>query len=101
MTDEQELRRLGAPEDAPETLCRLYPYAIALGVESAFARRLGRYLDRFPENASAALLWDTGPESYSRMPGRHNYSLGVSRSLQSAYEQAGAYTPKVYPRERR
>ena len=96
-TDERELRRLGAPEDAPEALRRLYPYAIALGVESAFARRLGRYLDRFPEQARAVLLWDTGPESYARMPGRHTYSLGVSRSLQRAYERAGAYTPRIYP----
>ncbi|WP_287371138.1 DUF2207 domain-containing protein [Oceanithermus sp.] len=100
-TDERELRRLGAPEDAPETLRRLYPYAIALGVESAFAKRLDRYLDRFPENARTALLWDTGPESYPRMPGRHTYSLGVSRSLQNAYEQAGAYTPRIQPDDRR
>ena len=98
-TDERELRRLGAPEDAPETLRRLYPYAIALGVESRFASRLARYLDRFPEQASAALLWDTGPESYPRMPGRYTYSLGVSRSLHRAYQEAGAYTPRL-PRGR-
>ena len=99
-TDAEELRRLGAPEDTPETLRRLYPYAIALGVESAFARRLNSYLDVHPQEVDAAILWNTGTESYQRMAGRHNYSLGVSNSLRNAYEQAGAYAPKLPGRGR-
>ena len=99
-TDAEDLRRLGAPEDTPETLRRFYPYAIALGVESAFARRLGEHLDIYPEEVDAAILWNTGAESYPRMAGSQTYSLGVSRSLQNAYEQAGAYTPKLPGRGR-
>ncbi|WP_456446778.1 DUF2207 family protein [Oceanithermus sp.] len=98
-TDAAELRRIAAPEDTPETLRGLYPYAVALGVESAFARRLERYLDAHPEEVQAAMLWNTGAESYPRMVGLYTYSLGVSRALHNAYQQAGAYTPEL-PRNR-
>ena len=98
-TDAEELRRIGAPEDAPEILRQLYPYAIALGVESAFARRLENHLNAYPDDVQAAMLWDTGTESYPRMVGQYTYSLGVSRALRAAYQQAGAYTPKL-PRKR-
>ena len=98
-TDGAELRRMGAPEDTPQTLRRLYPYAIALGVESAFARRLERHLGAYPEDVQAAMLWDTGVDSYPRFSGARTYSLGVSRALQNAYQQAGAYTPRL-PRRR-
>ncbi|ADR35850.1 hypothetical protein Ocepr_0390 [Oceanithermus profundus DSM 14977] len=94
-TDAAELRRIEAPEDTPETLRALYPYAVALGVESAFARRLERYLSVHPEEVQAAMLWDTTAESYPRMVGLYTYSLGVSRALHNAYQQAGAYTPEL------
>ena len=88
-TDAAELRRIEAPEDTPDTLRELYPYAIALGLESVFARRLERYLDVQPEAASSVLVWRTDPEVHLRS-GFAGYSTGVSRALQTAYARFNA-----------
>lgn len=88
-TDAAELRRIEAPEDTPETLRELYPYAIALGLESVFARRLERYLDAQPEAASSVLVWRTDPGAHLRS-GFAGYSTGVSRALQTAYARFNA-----------
>ncbi|GEM89773.1 DUF2207 domain-containing protein [Oceanithermus desulfurans] len=83
-TDAAELRRIEAPEDAPETLRELYPYAIALGLESVFARRLERYLSAHPEAAPRVLVWGTGQDAHPHADFA-GYSTGVSRALQTAY----------------
>ena len=88
-TDAAELRRMNAPEDTPEALRRLYPYAIALGIESRFADRLERYLRVHPQESGRVLLWgtDRGAPQQARMAG---FSTGVSRALQAAFVRATA-----------
>lgn len=88
-TDAAALRRIGAPEDTPETLRALYPYAIALGIESRFARRLARYLQAHPQKSGQALLWAADGRGAG---GEHlaGFSTGVSRALQAAYVRATA-----------
>ncbi|ADR35851.1 Protein of unknown function DUF2207, membrane [Oceanithermus profundus DSM 14977] len=88
-TDAAELRRIEAPEDTPETLRALYPYAVALGVESAFARRLERYLSVHPEAAPRTLLWSPSEDGAPRA-GFAGFSTGVSRALQTAYARVGS-----------
>ncbi len=90
-TDAEELRRIGAPGDTPEGLRELYPYAIALGVESVFARRLERYLSLHPEHAPGVLLWSTDGQAYPHS-GFASYSTGISRALQTAYARASNQT---------
>ncbi len=88
-TDAAQLRRIGAPEDTPETLRALYPYAIALGLESVFAQRLERYLHVHPDAAPQAVLWNTGGDAHLRT-GFTGYTVGVFRALQTAYARFNA-----------
>jgi len=99
VTDEAELRRIGAPEDTPAHLEALFPYAVALGLEAPLARRLTRALARAREQEEAGpipvLTWYRGPElaradpaSLARVPTLLTRDL--TRGFLAAYHRAVA-----------
>ncbi|HFB39501.1 MAG TPA: DUF2207 domain-containing protein, partial [Oceanithermus sp.] len=99
VTDEAELRRIGAPEDTPAHLEALFPYAVALGLEAPLARRLTRALARAEEGEDAGrapvLTWYRGPglaradaASLARVPTLLTRDL--TRGLLAAYHRAVA-----------
>jgi len=96
VTDEAELRRIGAPEDTPAHLERLFPYAVALGVEAPFARRLARALRAAEEDeARGVFAWYQGGGFSARDAGSAaratNLLVGdLARGLAAAYQSATA-----------
>ena len=96
VTDEAELKRIGAPKDTPADLEALFPYAVALGLEAPLARRLARALARAGEAEHSepgprpVLTWYRGPElagadaaSLARVPSLLTQDL--TRGLLAAY----------------
>ncbi len=93
-TDEAELKRIGAPEDTPKRLERLFPFAVALGIEVPFARRVARALMQASQGAAqGAFVWYQGggfsagdAGSVARVPSLlvGDLSRGLAAALQSA-----------------
>jgi len=94
ITEADELQRLKAPEDTPERLARLLPYAVALGVEAPFAKRLMRVLKTASEAELARSFYWYGPSrlggaadpaTLARLPSLVGTQL--TRSVQAALAQ--------------
>ncbi len=94
VTDEAELRRIGAPADTPAHLERLFPYAVALGLEAPFARRLARALHNASQEAARGVFaWYQGGGFSARDAGSaaraSNLLVGdLARGLTAAFQSA-------------
>ncbi|GEM_PF-5736922 len=97
VSDAAELKRLGAPPDSSSRLARLIPYAIALGLETRFGKRLEDYLKQHPQEAGNVILW-SGPRSFSGTNSFDSASLDqlggltneISNSIRTALARASA-----------
>ncbi len=89
-TDEAALRRIGAPEEVPERLNELFPYAVALGLEAPFGRRLEAFARVRPEEAGRVVVWNRPLTSYGSGGGLAvgDYAASLSTSLRAALARA-------------
>ena len=90
-TDEAALRRIGAPEDVPEHLNALFPYAVALGLEAPFGRRLAAFARLHPRQARNVVVWNRPLEAETA--GRtgadlSRYTASITRALRAAAARA-------------
>ena len=91
-TDEAALKRIGAPEEIPERLSRLFPYAVALGLEAPFGRRLEAFAKLHPDQAGNVVIYNRPLTSYASA-GAHPVDLGgytasISQALRAAAARA-------------
>ena len=91
-TDEAALRRIGAPADAPGRLSELFPYAIALGLDVPFGKRLEAFARRHPEQANQVLVWNQPLTQVNQagVGGVSGYSRSISNALRAAVARARA-----------
>jgi len=91
-TDEAALRRIGAPEDIPARLNDLFPYAVALGLEVPFGRRLEQFARLHPEEARKVVVWNRPLSSEAAMGGSGGdlgrYSASIASALRAAAARA-------------
>ncbi len=91
-TDEAALKRIGAPEDVPERLSELFPYAVALGLEAPFGKRLEAFARLHPEQATSVVIWNR-PLSSATGAGMDtinvgDYATSISHALRAAVARA-------------
>ncbi|WP_457636634.1 DUF2207 domain-containing protein [Oceanithermus sp.] len=91
-TDEAALRRIGAPEDVPERLNKLFPYAVALGLEAPFAKRLEAFARLHPQRAQSVVVYGRPLTSLSTTGAGPVNLGGYTASLSQALRAAAART---------
>ena len=91
-TDEAALKRIGAPEDIPKRLSELFPYAVALGLEAPFGRRLEAFAKLHPDQAKNVIIYNRPLTTYTEAGmspvNLGGYTTSISQALRAAAARA-------------